>query len=82
MMKDTIVGLLLLEIISPAVEQLLNRNGAERPCAYSGVFRGVGNEGEKSPLLGNSSERAMTATSRITKKIGDFFTLFPKFNQR
>ena len=42
MMKDTIVGLhqvmknsytwqLLLEIISPAIEQRLNRNGAERP---------------------------------------------------
>ena len=42
MMKDTIDGLLqvmknsctwqlLLEIISPAIEQLLNRDGAERP---------------------------------------------------
>ena len=41
-MKDTIVGFhqvmkysrtwqLLLEIISPAIEQLLNRNGAEGP---------------------------------------------------
>ena len=52
MMKSTIVGInswiqeRLLEIISPAVEQLLNRNlNCEDPALMPGFLRGEGHKG-------------------------------------
>ena len=47
MMKSTVVGInswtqeLLLEIISPAIEQLLNRNCTVDPALMPGSFEGV-----------------------------------------
>ena len=56
MMKSTIVGInswiqeLLLEIISPAVEQLLNRNlNCEDPALMPGFLRGGGPTGSIDP---------------------------------